>query len=320
MSRLRDCKKCYSISISVGERVVKKINKKHKIGIIVIAFVAIIAIFTLLIQGNNLQILNPQGTIADQQKDLLVFAALLSLLVVIPVFIMAGFIAYKYREGNTKSKYAPDWESNNALEAVWWGVPIILITILSVVTYRTSHSLDPFRPIEENSHKTKTIQVVALQYKWLFIYPEEKIATVNYFHMPEDTPVKFEITSDAPMNSFWIPQLGGQIYAMSGMSTELNLMAESPGSYDGYSANISGEGFADMKFNAVSQNQSDYLAWVNTTRAAGRTLDKQTYEELSRPGSSERINYSAVVEGLYDTVVGKYMAADHKNHEEREGY
>lgn len=297
----------------------RKISKNNKILLVIVSALAVFLVFFFITQGSNLQILNPKGTIAQQQKDLLVFAAALSSVVVIPVFIMTGFIAYKYRESNTKAKYSPDWESSKILETIWWGVPIILITILSVVTYKTSHSLDPFNPIVGAENKTKTIQVVALQYKWLFIYPEENIATVNHFYIPEDTPIKFEITSDAPMNSFWIPQLGGQIYAMSGMTTELNLMAEVPGTFEGSSANISGAGFADMKFQAIATNAADYDAWVNQTRSNNTYLDNYAYKDLATPGASGRQAFSSVEDDLYDNVVMKYMSPDtsggHMGHE-----
>lgn len=298
----------------------KKMNNRDKFGLIAILSIAGIAIMVMLAYGNNLQILNPKGTIAAQQRDLLAFAAALSLLVLVPVFLMTVLIVYKYRESNKKARYTPDWDSSNKLEAIWWGIPILLITILSVVTYKTSHSLDPFHPIENSANKTMTVQVVALQYKWLFIYPEEGIATVNYLHVPQDTPIKFEITSDAPMNSFWIPQLGGQIYAMSGMSTELNLKAEEPGTFEGYSANISGAGFADMKFQVISTNAADYENWIKDVKSALKTLDAEVYKELSMPGTSERTNFSSFQEGLYDTVVGKYMNnKSQSQHEDHEG-
>lgn len=297
----------------------RKMNNRDKVGLAVMLILAVVVVLTMLVYGNNLQILNPKGTIAAQQKDILVFAAGLSLLVVVPVFIMTGVIAYKYREGNKKARYTPDWDGSNALEAIWWGVPIILILILSVVTYRTSNSLDPFQPIDGAVNKTKTIQVVALQYKWLFIYPDEQIATVNYLHIPEDTPIKFEITSDAPMNSFWIPQLGGQIYAMSGMTTELNLMAEIPGTYEGSSANISGAGFADMRFQTIATNDEDYENWVDHMRSLSNILDAKSYSELSQPGVSGRLDYSSVEASLYDKVVGKYISHEKNNNPDHEG-
>ncbi len=287
-------------------------SKKQKIILLFVAVLALVSVTAWYISNHNLPILQPKGPIAESQKDLLVFATLLSLIVVLPVFSMAIYIAVKYREGNKNAKYSPNWESNNWLEAIWWGIPITLILILSVVTYRTSHSLDPFKPLE-STKEPLIVQVVALQWKWLFIYPEQNLATVNHLVIPEDRPVKFEITSDAPMNSFWIPALGGQIYAMSGMSTELNLQADEPGEFEGYSANISGEGFADMKFMVRSVAQTDFDAWVEKTKQSPSALDKYGYDKLAEPSTSDKKEYSSVVNDLYDTVVMKFMLPEGKN-------
>lgn len=281
-------------------------GKKQKIILAFVLVATLIGLASWYISAHNLPILEPKGPIAKQQKDLLVFATLLSLIVVVPVFAMTTYIALKYREGNKKSKYSPNWDGNNWLEAIWWGIPITLILILSVVTWRTSHSLDPFKPLQ-STKEPMTIQVVALQWKWLFIYPEQNMATVNYLVMPEDRPIKFEITSDAPMNSFWIPALGGQIYAMSGMSTELNLQADDPGVYEGYSANISGKGFSDMKFLAKATTDAEFEAWLGTVKSSANFLDKNEYENLAKPGTMNEKHYYSVSHNLYDTVVMKYM-------------
>ena len=177
----------------------------------------------------------------------MIFAALLSLVVVIPVFAMTIYIVWRYRESNQKAKYSPDWDHNSKVETIWWLIPTLLIVVLSVVTWNSSHSLDPFKPIK-SSVKPLRVQVIALQWKWLFIYPEQGVASTNILELPVDRPINFEVTADAPMNSFWIPQLGGQIYAMAGMSTQLHLMASEAGTYAGASANLSGKGFAKMKF------------------------------------------------------------------------
>ena len=166
-----------------------------------------------------------------------------------------------------KAKHAPDWEHNYIAEYCWWGVPIVIIVILAVTTWKSSHDLNPFKPIESEK-KPLAIQVVALHWKWLFIYPEQGIATVNFVQFPEKTPINFEITSDAPMNSFWIPQLGGQIYAMPAMRSKLHLIANEIGSFRGVSANISGKGFAGMTFTAKSSSEEDFDAWVQS----GKTI------------------------------------------------
>jgi cytochrome o ubiquinol oxidase subunit 2 len=218
-------------------------------------------------------------------------------------------IVWRYREANVKAHYTPDWDHNVKAETVWWGIPIVLIVILSLVTWQSTHALDPFKPLNSGV-RPLTVQVVALQYRWLFIYPEYGVATMNYLHIPEGTPINFQITSDAPMNSFWIPQLGGQIYAMSGMSTELHLQADKPGVYQGVSANISGEGFADMRFTAEATTTDEFLTWVDHVKnSTSLPLDATTYAELAKPHhESTPTDYYLKAPGLYDMVLMKYMS------------
>lgn len=279
--------------------------------LLVAGIVAVVWWFT----AKDIAIFDAAGVIAREERGLLIFASLLSLLVVIPVFILTYHVAWKYRADNKKARYEPDWDNNNKLEALWWGVPLALITILSVVTWISSYRLDPFRPIE-STKKPLEIQVVALQWKWLFIYPEQNIASVNYVQFPEDRPVTFTITSDAPMNSFWIPELGGQIYAMSGMSTKLHLMADNPGEYRGVSANLSGEGFADMAFAARSSTEPAFDAWVQDIKNYNESelghistiLNQDVYETLRQPGViKDDYFYAAIQPGLYDEIVHHYM-------------
>ena len=287
-----------------------KAKKKYKkllplLGVVIAA--EIVLILVLLVRGKNVSILNPAGTIAEQQKNLIVFAAGLSLFVIIPVFLLLGFILWRYRDGNEKSKYRPNWDGNAKLETIWWGIPMLIILLLAVVTWKTSHSLDPYKSISNNK-EPMTIQVVALQWKWLFIYPGDHFATVNYLEIPEDTPINFRITSDAPMNSFWIPRLGGQVYAMTGMSTQLHLMADNPGVYEGMSANISGEGFSGMKFKVVSSTKEDFEKFHQKAHTALNVLNKTAYDELAKPTKNEPvILYKSVDSDLYDTIIGKYM-------------
>lgn len=285
------------------------IVRKYKILFLVIFLGGFVALLIWLTAGSTVAILQPKGIIAEQQRDLLVFATLLSLVVIVPVYVLTIMIAIRYRMGNKKATYTPDWDHNRKLEAVWWGVPIVIILVLSVVTWRSSHALDPFKPLS-SGYNPVTIQVVALEWKWLFIYPEQNIATVNYIRFPEDAPVNFVITADAPMNSFWIPELGGQVYAMNGMKTKLHLQANTPGTFKGSSANLSGEGFAAMKFTAEATSQADFYQWVQDRKKAAGTLDKQQYAELSKPSKDVNARfYGNVDSGLYDSIVMKYMAA-----------
>lgn len=283
----------------------KKFSKIYTVfGLIIAA--QILALIVIAARAGDMQLLNPAGSIASQQRDLMIFAAALSLIVIVPVFVLTFFIVWRYRDGNVKAKYRPDWDSNKKLEALWWGVPSVIILVLAVVTYKTSHSLDPYRPIASENQPI-TIQVVAMEWKWLFIYPEQNIATVNYIQFPEDTPINFEITSDASMNSFWIPKLGGQIYAMTGMQTKLHLIADEPGTYTGSSANLSGEGFSGMKFSAIATSKEKFNDWVQQVWQAPDRLTAEKYQELSKPTHDEPMHlYNGRDENLYATIIGKY--------------
>src|SRR5579883_866864 len=205
--------------------------------------------FALLLTGCKLTMLEPKGIIATDEKHILLTSALLMLIVVIPVIILTFAFAWRYRESNTKATYSPEWSHSTLLEVICWSVPCLIIVILSVITWQSSHRLDPYKPLAEDS-KTLTIQAISLEWKWLFIYPDQNIATVNYVQFPVGVPVRFLISAEGPMNSFQIPQLAGQIYAMAGMQTKLHLMADEPGDYQGLSTNFTGDGFSDMTFTA----------------------------------------------------------------------
>lgn len=254
----------------------------------------------------NVQVLNPKGVIARDERDLIIFTVLLSLLVLVPVFVMTFVIAWKYREGNTKAEYKPDWDHNAAAETLWWGIPTLIIVVLSVVTWTTSHSLDPHKPL--SSQQPLKIQVVALDWKWLFIYPEQRVASVNYVQIPVDRPVQFEITSNGPMNSFWIPQLGSQIYAMAGMSTRLNLEADTAGDYRGSSANLSGQGFAGMTFTARAGSDAELDAWLAGTQSSNTRLDMQSFKTLAQPSKNNPVTtYASVSPGLYNNIQAQFQ-------------
>lgn len=291
-------------------RELPKINKQYKFVFFTLFLVALIALAAVFLNDKNISVMNPAGTIANKQRDLIVFTTLLGLFVVIPVFVMTFYISWKYRASNKKARYSPEWDHHRVAESVWWGLPLLIILVLSVVTWKSTHELDPYKPLE-SSVRPVTIQVVALEWKWLFIYPEENIATVNYIRIPEDTPINFEITADAPMNSFWIPQLGGQVYAMSGMKTKLHLMANEQGSYTGSSANLSGQGFASMKFIAESTSDEDYRSWIGEVRGSENYLTLDLYGALAAPSENNEIAYyGGTDETLYDKVIMKYMGTD----------
>jgi cytochrome o ubiquinol oxidase subunit 2 len=230
------------------------------------------------------------------------------LTVVLPVILLTFAFAWRYRASNTKAKYLPNWQHSTTLELIWWTIPCLIVAYLGAVTWISSHHLDPYRPLAVKNNKVLTIQAIALEWKWLFIYPEQNIATVNYLEIPTGVPVRFLITSEGPMNSLQIPQLGGQIYAMAGMQTQLHLIADFPGDYRGISANFSGDGFSDMKFMLHAGSQADFDHWVKTAKKAPEKLTLNAYMHLAERGVSKEIKYySSARKELFETVVMKSM-------------
>lgn len=285
--------------------------------IIFVIAVALVAAAVFYFSTVNVAVLNPQGAIAEKQRNLIYFTLILSAVVVIPVFIMLGMFAWKFRESNEQANYQPDWKESRGLEVIWWGIPCLIILVLSIITWRTSHELDPYKPLDSTT-KPLNVQVVALQWKWLFIYPEQGIASVNLLEIPEKTPINFTITSDAPMNAFWVPSLGTQVYAMSGMSTKLHLIADRPGDYRGSSSNISGKGFADMTFTARAVAPAEFGKWVSARQGSSEKLDMAAYEKLAEPSTrKEPVFYQLADPDLYDKIVMKYMMPGHDTEHEK---
>ena len=260
----------------------------------------------LLLGGCNMTLLDPVGQVGIDEKNLIITATLLMLLVVVPVILMTIIFAWKYRASNKNATYAPKWSHSTKIEVVIWTVPILIIIALGVITYKSTHALDPYRPIQSDV-KPVTIEVVAMDWKWLFIYPDQGIATVNKIVFPANTPVNFRITSDTVMNSFFIPGLGGQIYAMAGMTTKLHLIANHNAELDGISANYSGAGFTGMKFKAIATSQADFDAWVNEVKASPKQLDQAEYAALSKPSQNNPVAlYSSYAPNLFQTIIDKY--------------
>lgn len=255
----------------------------------------------------KIAVLFPKGIIALEERNLLFIIQALMLIVIIPVYILTFVFSWKYRADNPKGKYDPDLVDNRVAEYIWWGVPCVMVLIVSVLTWVKTHQLDPFKPIVSNN-KEMTIQVVALQWKWLFIYPEEKIASVNFVQFPKDTPIRFEITADAPMNSFWIPHLGGQIYAMPKMKTVLNLIADEAGDFRGSSANLSGEGFAGMTFITRASSLEEYHQWVKSAKQSAKALSSKEYDHLAAPSQNNPAEiFQLKDEALFEEIINKYM-------------
>ncbi|MCS4261809.1 cytochrome o ubiquinol oxidase subunit 2 [Pseudomonas sp. BIGb0176] len=250
--------------------------------------------------------LDPKGQVGLDERNLIITATILMLLVVVPVIIMTFAFAWKYRASNKDATYAPKWSHSTKIEIAVWLVPVLIIIALGYVTYKSTHALDPYRPLDSDV-KPVTIEVVAMDWKWLFIYPDQGIATVNKIVFPAHTPVNFRVTSDTVMNSFFIPGLGGQIYAMAGMTTKLHLIANQNTELEGISANYSGAGFTGMKFKAIATSQEDFDAWVNEVKKAPKQLDTAEYEALSKPSQNNPVElYSAYAPNLFQTVIDKY--------------
>ncbi|WP_081897483.1 ubiquinol oxidase subunit II [Massilia sp. BSC265] len=266
--------------------------------------------------GCNTVVMNPTGDIARQQADLITISVLLMLIIIVPVMILTVLFAWRYRK-SANAKYEPDWDHSTKLELVIWGAPLLIIIVLGLITWVSTHKLDPYRPldrIDENrpipaSTKPLEVQVVALDWKWLFIYPEQGIASVNELVTPIDTPIRFKITSSTVMNTFYIPTLAGMIYAMPGMETTLNAVLNKPGDYKGLSANFSGEGFSHMHFAYKGVTAGEFDAWVQKMKANPEQLNRAGYLTLEKPSVREPVRYYGQVEtALFNRILNRCVA------------
>jgi cytochrome o ubiquinol oxidase subunit II len=246
-----------------------------------------------LLSGCNAVVLSPSGDVAAQQRDLILVATVLMLLIVVPVMVLTGLFAWHYRHSNAKATYAPEWSHSTQLELVIWSAPLLIIIALGAVTWISTHTLDPFRkitridadrPVAANV-KPLRVQVVALDWKWLFIYPDYGIASVNELAAPVDVPVQFDITSSTVMNAFYVPALAGMIYAMPAMQTQLHAVINVPGDYEGFSANYSGAGFSGMRFTFKGLSPADFEQWVVGVRRDSAVLSREVYQQLEKPSA-----------------------------------
>jgi cytochrome o ubiquinol oxidase subunit II len=282
--------------------------KRFKIAVSALALIgAGLAIFFVL-KSDKALLAHPKGIIAHQELHLIIKNYLLMLIIVIPTLIFLFVTAWKYRAKNKKAKYDPDHSHGKWGEIILWMIPAVVVAIMAMITWDAAHELDPYKPLDSEVTPLR-IQVVALDWKWLFIYPEQGIATVNFIQFPEHTPIDFELSADgSPMNSFWIPQLSGQIYAMTGMTTPLHIMASEPGEYTGRAAEINGEGFADMTFIAKATTRSDFEDWVARVKQSPLQLTARAYSEFAEPSKNNPIVlYSYVEKDLFHQIVEKYM-------------
>lgn len=274
---------------------------------LIILVVLLMQPISILHFGQKIVMLFPKGLIALEERSLLFIIQALMLLVIIPVYILTFIFSWKYSADNPKGEYDPDLVDNTLAEFIWWGLPFVMTMIVAALVWVKTYELDPYKSLSSEK-KTITIQVVALQWKWLFIYPEEEIASLNFLQIPSKTPIHFEITADAPMNSFWIPSLGSQIYAMPSMQTELYLLAEETGDFRGSSANISGEGFAGMHFITRASSEEDYNEWIKTAKESSKQLDLEEYKKLAAPSMNSPVEiYQLKDEQLFRQILMKYM-------------
>ena len=259
---------------------------------------------------SQVPLLDPKGPIGDSERFVIIAAFILMLIVVVPVFILSYWFSWKYRAANTSADYTPKWSYSGKIDLVMWLVPVAIVSALGYLSWDATHRLDPYKPIDVGV-KPVRIEVVSLDWKWLFIYPEHGIAVVNEIVFPAKVPLSFRVTSDTVLTSFFIPQLGSQIYAMAGRQTRLHLLADETGTYSGHNQQFSGRGYADMHFTARAVSADQFEAWVRKVRQTALRLDQTRYEALEKPSISHSVTYfSAVEPGLFEGIIRKYRPAE----------
>lgn len=263
---------------------------------------------TLVLTSENALVFHPKGMVAHSELKLILTNIALMLLIIVPTYLLLFVIVWKYCIKGETARYDPDHTYGLPGELLMWGLPTLVVAGMALVTWEATHQLNPYKPLE-STEKPLNVQVVALDWKWLFIYPDLGIATLNYFSIPERTPIHLRLTADgSPMNSFWIPQLSGQIYSMTGMATQLNLMADAPGEYVGREVEINGEGYADMTFRVKSASQKDFEAWVAQVKKSSSQLTESHYRELVKPAVDKSvILFSEVEPDLFHKIIHQYM-------------
>ncbi len=256
---------------------------------------------------SHLPLLDPKGPIGADERFVILTAIALMMIVVVPVAVMTVVFPWRFRASNPRATYRPQWRRSLGIELVVWLVPAMIITLLSILVWTSTHRLDPYKPITVDGVKPIQVQVVSLDWKWLFIYPEEKIATVNQLVFPARAPLSFRLTSDTVMTSFFIPRLGSQIYAMAGMQTRLHLLADEPGVYRGQNQQFSGRGYAAMNFTAEATTPQAFSAWVEQVRQSPDALDAERYARLQTPGEAPAVmHFSSVTPDLFQSILDAY--------------
>jgi cytochrome o ubiquinol oxidase subunit 2 len=268
-----------------------------------------IASAAILMASCGESVLDPHGPVGKAEKVILYDATAIMLAVIVPVIVLTLVFAWWFRAKNKRAIYRPDWEFSGRIEMIIWSIPALIILFLGGIAWTASHDLDPPAPLAGSAQPLE-IEVISLDWRWLFIYPHEGIASLNILVVPAGVPLRFRLTSTTVMNSFFVPQLGSQIYAMPNMVTRLNLEADEPGTFEGLSAQFSGDGFSDMRFDLVSSDAQAFEKWVNAAKAQGGVLDASTFAELAKPAKADGTQtFARVSDGLFDKVSSANLSA-----------
>ncbi len=261
----------------------------------------------LLLSGCDLGVVDPKGPIGAANLQILIDSVAIMLAIVVPTAVATLAAAWWFRSSNTRAQYLPDFEYSGSLELIVWAIPLLTIMLLGGVAWVGSHDLDPAKPIA-STEEPLNIQVVSLDWKWLFIYPDQHVASVNRLVIPAGVPIHFSLTSGSVMTAFFVPQLGSMIYTMNRMRTQLNLAADKPGVFRGLATQISGDGFADMHFEVVAKTSPEFYDWLGQTRAAGEDLTPERYIDLSKQSVIKApFTFKTVADGLFDKILDQTL-------------
>lgn len=266
-----------------------------------------LAALAAALAGCDWVLFDSKGAVGIAQRDLIFICIGLMLIVVVPAIVMALWFPWRFRASNTKEEYRPDWAHSTKIEVVVWGVPLLIVIALATIVWKSTHALDPYRPLDVAGEPLH-VQVIATDWKWLFVYPDYGIATVNQLNFPAGRQLVFDITSNSTMNTFFIPQLGGQIYAMAGMRTKLHLIANEEGEFRGMSGNYSGHGFSKMNFVAKATSEQAFDRWVSQVRTAPISLDFETFKKVAQPSQGHAVvHFGGVQSNLFKSVIDQFI-------------
>lgn len=278
---------------------------------------AVVLLPLLLLTGCSMHSLTAfytAGAVGAHERGLIAITVVLMAFVFIPVLFFTLFFAWRYRESNSKAAYSPNWSHSNLLEVFLWGGPVVIIAILGTLAWISTHQLDPYKVVPSENKDPVKVEAIAMDWKWLFIYPEYNVASVNELAMPVDTPISLHLTSDTVMTAIMIPRLGSQIFVMSGMQTQLHLLPQKKGDFMGKNYQYNGKGFASEKFHALSMSDQQFKNWIKKAKESGKKLDSERYADLTKPSEIKDVIYfSSVKPNLFDDVMKKYHKGTPRN-------